>query len=281
MSESFEFDFKGLDDIIIDPDPVDPIGGIEIDPIDEPVPSAPSPVSMPSEVPTERVPGQGGLETYADIIFCIDLTGSMGPVINQVKNTALAFHRQMLDALDKRGRDVKQLRIKVIGYRDIYVDTEAFVESEFFCLPQEEDRFRSFVMNLRPLGGGDEPESGLEALVKAIKSDWIQEGARRRHVIAVFTDASAHKLEKNIAGTIPGMPKSLEEVEELWCSSSQDVELKLGQNDKRLVLFAPNRYPWTDISEEWDSVWHKVCNGGAGLEDIEMDTIINFLAKSF
>lgn len=227
-------------------------------------------------------PDGQGLETYADIVFCIDCTGSMVPVLERVKATALGFHDQLIAALAERGREVRQLRIKVIGFRDMYVDAKPFEESAFFLLPQETDAFRKFVNALKPTGGGDSPESGLEALVKAVKSDWTQEGIKRRHIIAVFTDDSAHKLEKDIDGIAPDMPKSLDEAETLWSASSQEVEgLKLSQSDKRLVLFAPNRYPWTDINEDWDLVWHKICAGGAGLEDVEMDTIINFLAKSF
>lgn len=225
------------------------------------------------------VKGQG-ISTYADIVFCIDLTGSMSPIIENVKKSAIAFHDELVKYLGNKSRDVEQLRLKVIGFRDIYVDSKPFEESKFFLIPQEIDEYKKFVMGLRATGGGDEPESGLEALVKAIKSDWTQEGLKKRHVIVIFTDASAHKLEKDVSGLVSGMPKNLDEAEIVWCAASQDTDVKLDQQAKRLVLFAPNSYPWSNIAAEWDLVWHEICKGGAGLDELAMSTIYNFLANS-
>ena len=272
MAESFEMDFD-FEDLEKEKKPgefTEPEGGLE----DLEIKLTPEkdPVGGP-------VRGQG-ISTYADIVFCIDLTGSMSPIIENVKKSAINFHDELVRYLGTKSRDVEQLRLKVIGFRDIYVDSKPFEESRFFLIPQELEEYKKFVMGLRATGGGDEPESGLEALVKAIKSDWTQEGLKKRHVIVVFTDASAHKLEKDVDARVPGMPKNLNEAEILWCAASQDADVKLDQQAKRLVLFAPNSYPWSDIVTDWDLAWHEICKGGEGLDDLTMNTIYNFLANS-
>ncbi len=49
---------------------------------------------------------------------------------------------------------------------------------------------------------------------------------------------------------------------------------------KRLVLFAPDTRPWSDISEEWNLVMHFPSTAGQGLKEFEMDEIINTIANS-
>jgi hypothetical protein len=43
--------------------------------------------------------------------MCIDATGSMSPILNEVKNNALSFYRRFIDAMEEENKDVAQLRI--------------------------------------------------------------------------------------------------------------------------------------------------------------------------
>jgi len=45
-------------------------------------------------------------------------------------------------------------------------------------------------------------------------------------------------------------------------------------------LYAPDAYPWTDISNYWDNVIHHVSRGGAGLSDVDYRTILDVIAQS-
>ncbi|MDR3289658.1 MAG: hypothetical protein LBT02_00010, partial [Rickettsiales bacterium] len=73
-----------------------------------------------------------------DIVLCIDSTGSMRPVIENVKSNALKFHEDMKNALAEKGKHVNNLRIKVILFRDFVADgSEALKESKFFEFPGE------------------------------------------------------------------------------------------------------------------------------------------------
>jgi len=117
--------------------------------------------------PDQRV----GLKTDVDIVFVIDATASMGPFMDKVKEDAMSF-MDNLDARLKEGRRItRNIRLKVIAYRDYYYDFVPLMESNFFLVKdngtnveEELKEFRDFVKTINPDGGEDEPESGLEAL---------------------------------------------------------------------------------------------------------------------
>ena len=76
------------------------------------------------------------LSTYVDIVFVIDGTGSMQPLINKVKTLALSLHEKLEEGLRENKRRIDNLRAKVIVFRDYYVDGNAAMEESVFssCL---------------------------------------------------------------------------------------------------------------------------------------------------
>ena len=57
--------------------------------------------------------------TYAvDLVMCIDGTGSMGHLIEEVKSTALKFYEQLEAKMKEKTNRIDQLRAKVIVFRD-------------------------------------------------------------------------------------------------------------------------------------------------------------------
>ncbi len=97
----------------------------------------------------------------------------------------------------KKGKAISQLRLKVIAFRDFGDDaSNAVEETGFLHLPSQARDFEDFVRGIDATGGGDIPESGLEALALAINSPWETGLDRRRHVIVMFTDAPAHPLAR-------------------------------------------------------------------------------------
>ena len=145
-------------------------------------------------MPEPVAQGQQMGDYYVDIVMCIDATGSMKPIIEEVKGNALSFYQKFVEAMDENDKSVSQLRIKVIVFRDYGCDPEPMVESTFYTLPEQNEEFKSFVNSIEPSGGGDVPENALEAIALALKSDWTTGGARRRHAILVFSDAPAIPL---------------------------------------------------------------------------------------
>ncbi|MET0423083.1 MAG: VWA domain-containing protein, partial [Actinoplanes sp.] len=58
------------------------------------------------------------LRYAVDIVFCIDVTGSMYPALDQVQEGALTFHKRLEESLAARGRALSDLRLRVVAYRD-------------------------------------------------------------------------------------------------------------------------------------------------------------------
>ena len=106
------------------------------------------------------IDGQQTMGEYnVDIVMCIDATGSMSPIIEEVKANAISFYEQFVNCMEEADKDVAQLRIKVIAFRDYGCDSEPMIQSEFFVLPDQNEDFRSFVDSIKATGGGDGPEN--------------------------------------------------------------------------------------------------------------------------
>ena len=229
-----------------------------------------------------------------DIVFVINATTSMQPIIDTAKNSALNFYTELKKKIEERKRFLYHVRIKIIWFRDFYHDGDkAYGESVFFKLPDESYLFRNFIENIPTDTGGD-TQSGLEALSMAMRSDFTQEGTIRRHIIVLFTDAGAYKLEDYdslaeeaskkgcVAPTIypENMPRSLTELTTVWYSKTSDFAPNLDYRGRRLILFAPNAYPWMDIEMEWDFAIRENINSESGGAEIEMEELNNFIAAS-
>lgn len=226
----------------------------------------------------------GSTLAYAvDIVFVIDCTGSMEPVLEEVKSSALSFHDRLAEAMAEKRKNISSLRIRVIAYRDYLHDRleEVMLATPFFDLPAQAGDFDAAVGLLQPFGGGDEPESGLEALAFGMHSEWQRGLDRRRHIVVMFTDASAHPLDRafHITGAqYPGIiPPSLDELTEVWEAPQGGV---MEYSAKRLLIYAPDVYPWNVISSTWSNTLHYLSSAGEGLNDYEFRQIIDNIANS-
>jgi hypothetical protein len=218
--------------------------------------------------------------SYAvDIVFCIDVTGSMDPIIDAVKANALRFYDDVQTNLTAKGKNVDELRVRVIAFRDLAADGDAALqESPFFRLPAEQSAFSDFVNGLLAEGGGDAPESGLEAVALAANSQWTTRGDRRRQVVVVWTDAPALPLEPAVvpAELRTRVPADFSALTDLW----EDTQGPLGASSKRLILFAPDGPGWSDISAVWENVVHHPSQAGGGLSDVDYGTIVDSIGNS-
>jgi len=223
-----------------------------------------------------------GLSYSVDLVFVIDATGSMAPIIESVKSSALSLHDDLAKHMNEIGKTVDSLRVRVVAFRDFYADSaeEALMASGFFRLPEQRGSFASFLHGIRAGGGGDEPESGLEGLAEGVQSPWASEAAKQRQIIVVWTDASAHPLEKNKGAKPAGypayMPADFDEMTDLWDGQSSPVHHAW----KRLLLYSPDVYPWTDIANNWENTLHYTSKAGAGLGDKDYKSILDAIAQS-
>jgi hypothetical protein len=220
-----------------------------------------------------------GLSYAVDIVFCIDVTGSMTPIIDAVKANALGFYDDVQANLTEKGKNVAQLRVRVIAFRDFVADgAAALEESPFYTLPAERSAFSEFVNGLIAQGGGDAPESGLEAVALAINSPWTTTGDRRRQVIVVWTDQPAHPLDPSVvpADLASRVPADFSALTDAW----EDEQGRMGSSSKRLILFAPDGPGWSDISAVWENVVHNPSQAGGGLSEVDYGTIIDSIGNS-
>lgn len=246
---------------------------------------------------------QEGIETNVDIVFVIDATASMGNMIETVKDTTLTFQEQLYAELKENKRIVNNLRVKVIWFRDFYCDGDfAYGESKFFELPEENTALHDFVGEIKAAGGGDDPESSLEALTLAMRSDFVSEGEKRRHIIVLFTDEEAHRFEdfdrlaaeaKEKYGCTPSlypdnMPKDLAEFYNAWQGNEDNQAALAGEGSltkldltgRRLVLCAPDAYPWSDMEVDLENILRVNLQKGGSGEDLDMSQVFPMIAMS-
>lgn len=226
--------------------------------------------------------GQQMGEYYVDIVMCIDATGSMAPIIDEVKSNAMSFYQRFLDSMEENDKEVAQLRIKVIAFRDYGCDAEPMKESQFFTLPDENEAFKAFVSGIEAQGGGDAPENALEAIALALKSDWTTGGSKRRHAILVFSDAPALPLGARADSPLypSGMPKDIAQLGAWWEATDQTLGSTYQAKAGRLIAFVPNAEPWTEISA-WNRYWPAFSPAGTGLEDVDIQSAIDLMVGSF
>lgn len=238
--------------------------------------------------------------TYnVDIAMCIDATGSMGNLLETVKTNALSFYSDLVNSMSEKGKHIDELRVRVIAFRDYIADGKnAILATDFFALPEESEDFKTIVSSIKPAGGGDDPEDGLEALAYAIKSKWTNGGSKRRHIIIVWSDDGTHPLgfgsnpdnythynkrtrEEAVINTACYPQKMAKDFDELteWWGDCEQIGL-MDSNAKRLLIFAPEKAYWSTISDTWDNVIHFPSEAGKGLLDLEYKEILDAIANS-
>lgn len=230
--------------------------------------------------------------TYnVDIVFCIDCTESMDNILNIVKSRALNFYNDIQNTMQNKGKVIDRLRVRVVAFRDYLAYdeekrkkvhcNEPMLETDFFALPEEAHKLEVSVKSLHPIGGGDDPEDGLEALAYAIRSEWMTEGSKDRHIIVLWTDQIPHELGfgRKAEKYPKGMAADFSELTEWW-GDEYDPGFMPEQPAKRLVLFAPNEGAWTAISDNWDNVLHLPSKAGDHLQEVDYQTILSSIAQT-
>jgi hypothetical protein len=206
-----------------------------------------------------------------DVVMCIDFTGSMGGIINTVKNNALSFYDSFKAKCDNLGIGLTGMTTQVIGYQDINVDgANWWKQSPTYQMPEQREAFTEFVNGIDAMGGGDTPESGLEALNAAFsKSDWGIDDGYHRQVVILWTDAPYLVGSGYTAMTVEG-------VKAKWDAMP---------SGRRMILFAPsgnyasNGGDW-DVMNDWKNVIH-ITNLSSGFYDMDyiLESIIGELTS--
>lgn len=186
----------------------------------------------------------------ADICFLIDVTGSMQPCIDDIKNNIQAFIDSLTTEDANGGTVLKEWRASVCGYRDFVFEPkngkEHMVMNPFVSDAQS---LKNQLSALKAEGGGEEPESLLDALYVVINrgktgvgedlnaEKWRYSSEAARCVI-VFTDASFHETMSALSGAEGGTVQdiiNLVQQERIWLfifAPEMECHYKLAAADK-------------------------------------------------
>ena len=238
-----------------------------------------------------------------DVVLCIDGTGSMVPIIDKIKQDAKNFYMMYANAMQSYDppKPIREngMRVKVIVFRDFKDDgDQALVESPFYNLqdPGALSAFNAFVDAIVPSGGGDDPESALEAIAVAMKSQWALGGnpRYRRQAIIVFTDNCALQLnhpERTSNSRYPrSIPKTTEELISLWENGDQEMAPYYAPQNGRLIVFAPEStrsdarsdiVQWRPLVDSMERVWFVPMTEGGGCAEQDLNNSMEILVGSF
>ena len=172
-----------------------------------------------------------------DVVFLIDTTRSMTPFIEGLK-------RKCIDFADIVNRDGHDCWLGLVGFGDLELNEPI----EVFEPTADVKQFQSRVGSLEVTGGGDEPESSVEALDRALTIDF-RDGARV--CMVHITDAGCHHV-----GRLPGIARTL--------------------RDKDIVSYVVS-------VQEYANLYARLCgNGGkfVPIDNAKFDDILDYVAES-
>jgi hypothetical protein len=198
----------------------------------------------------------------ADIVFCLDITGSMQPCIDSVKTNVGSFVETIKNSNPNQPID---WRARVMGYRDFNVDPEPIINNMDFVTTPEE--IQNQLNSLNATGGGDEPESTLDAIMYGVlQSKWRSPCHK---TIVVFTDAP----------TLPNL--NTKTTNELGITDSFDVFKQiLYENHVKLFLYGPRDPIYEEISKESRMSVEQMENAGDGLRNLDFKRILETIGKT-
>lgn len=133
---------------------------------------------------------------HADIMFVLDCTESMDGEIEAIKDAIIDF----TESIESEG---VRARVGLVEFRDRFCQEQQRVltfNGEVFT--RDTEAFRREVAKLEAYGGGDWPESSLDAIVLALGQPFTPTASK---IIVLVTDAPPHipdKETKSIAEVI-------------------------------------------------------------------------------
>jgi len=171
------------------------------------------------------------IKGVVDIVFLLDVSGSMQECIDAVKGSISTFINTLSAKDANTDAPIKDWRMKLGGYRDHqHNETNWFVENPF-VRDAAAVQAQLSADNMQASGGGDEPESLLDALYKLAKMDqagvqdtedpnkWRARSTAARAVI-FFTDATFKTpmtIPEGAGGGVPDVLTALSSNEVILC----------------------------------------------------------------
>jgi len=205
----------------------------------------------------------------ADIVFCIDATGSMSPFLDTVKERIKDFVVK-LGTSDEHQKIPVDWRIKVVGYRDAFEDGTDWIvglDNPFSNNPEEVYRQ---LAELMPEGGGDDPETLMDALYSIVsharnENEWRE--PVHRIIIVITDERSKDKMHENTVE--PGEPQDGNHLLNL-----------LVMEKIKLIYYGPECEVIENLASVPGSQIKSCSTLGDGLRSIDWDEQLDFLRKT-
>lgn len=179
----------------------------------------------------------------ADVVLCIDATGSMGTTIEMIKENATSFYDDVKTACRKEGKVVESMNLCVVAFRDIDVpENKAIEKSEMFSMPSQSDDLRSFLSGVKAYGGGsDVGELGLDAIAWAYAETKMKKKSDRKLIVILWSDETTKSITSRPGSHAFGHGiSSFEEFTRLWNTDDN--------KNSRIVLFTPGTDSWENVA---------------------------------
>lgn len=238
--------------------------------------------------------------TAVRFLFVTDCTGSMDDFRVMLQGFLKNSHKKIIEALDAVGRSAEQIEVQIASFRDFFEEKgeEAFHLSKVFDLATEKEAFDNEVDKLQWYGGGDDPESSLQALWLAIKHSPKMEtdATKKRFIIFLFTDNPSHSFEEieKRGGVeyypdypIDELPKTLEDFNREYHGDGKQNSIfekgvGVSLKDVRLNIFCPpNAKPFDEENiGGWEHVTIVPVEENGALADASEDVLLATIQAS-
>ena len=198
-----------------------------------------------------------------DIVFLMDATMSMQNCIDRVKDNLNVFISTLTTKNANNECPVKDWRAKVVGFRDIEDNASNWYEDNRFT--KDADELKRQLATLVVVGGGDEPESLLDAIYKLAnmgqtgKQDaedptkWRYRSNAAR-VVIIFTDAP---FKEKVA------------IPEAGGAGIGDIVNHINTNRLILSIFAPQKDCYNQLAKADKSEYEPLVNDEG--KDVPLD----------
>lgn len=147
-------------------------------------------VTMDKVQPMTAAPAKATVAGQADVVFVIDSTGSMGEEINNVANNINNF----VDALQARN---VRANFALVDYKDITCsgeETRIVGDAAGNIWFRDSNEYKDAIRNLYVHGGGDGPETAVDAMGAAVYDTGFRPAATK--FVVLVTDAD-YKTDNN------------------------------------------------------------------------------------
>lgn len=210
----------------------------------------------------------------ADIVFCIDNSGSMGPCIAGIRQRITDFITRLENGISPNYTINIDWRARVINYSDMEVDEDPINATRPFVTTAAELSVQLAETQAVEGRGGDEPESALDAIHLAMQSDW-REGVRK--YIILLTDATCHPEISAKTITNAAQPRDLDNAILAPAANGKFIIILFGPTFdlyEKLTLVPKATYVKLGTRDE------AVAKFQANAEDPVWDNIINTILKT-